>query len=325
MDTHALRWFAMVADGATVTEVAESETMSQPGVSRALARLEHDIGAPLFERRGRGLALTHAGAAFHRHVHEVLHHLDDGLAAVRQQADPESGTVALAFQPSLGTWLVPDLVGGFRRRHPRVRFDLRAKDDERVSAVGPRSSVDLELSTLEPREAVPVGSTRAASTPTPGRDGERAWRSLVDEPIRLLVPRDHRLADRGSASIADVTGDPFVSLRNTSLLRARLDELCGRAGIRIDIALVADDLSTLRGYVAAGMGVAIIPARWGAGAVEPPSPLVRYLELADPGATRGVGLSWSTTRRLLPAAEMFRDFVLRRAESGRLPLPVPVR
>ena len=306
MDTDALRWFEMVADGATVTEVADLEMRSQPGVSRALDRLEQEVGAELFQRSGRLLTLTPAGAAFHRHVGAALHRLDDGIAAVQQLVSPETGTVSVAFQASLGTWLVPDLIGSFRSRYPEVRFDLRAKPDENATAVGGRSAVDLELSTLRMF------------------DSDVVWRTLVREPIRLLLPQEHRLAGRRRVRLADVADDPFIALRRSSLLGAQLDQLCASAGIRIEVALIADDLPTLRGYVASGLGVAIIPARWDAGAIEPSSPRVHYLELADPDAGRDVGLSWNEHRRRLPAAELFRRHVLRRAEESKLPRPVPI-
>ncbi|MFT4217178.1 MAG: LysR family transcriptional regulator [Micropruina sp.] len=306
MDSDALRWFEMVADGATVTEVAELEMRSQPGVSRALARLEEEVGAALFQRSGRLLSLTPAGAAFHRHVGAALHRLDDGIAAVQQLVSPETGTVSVAFQASLGTWLVPDLIGSFRARFPQVRFDLRAKADENTTAVGPRGTVDLELSTLHATE------------------DDVVWHLLLREPIRLLLPQGHPLSDRRRARIAEVADDLFITLRQASLLRATLDQLCARAGIEVEVALVADDLPTLRGYVASGLGVAIIPARWDAGAIEPSSPRVHYLELADPDAVREVGLSWNGRRGRLPAAELFRQHVLRRAEEGKLPRPVPI-
>ena len=150
MDVASLRWFQLVADGVTVTEVSEIEMVSQPAVSRALGRLEQEVGAPLLRREGRVLRMTHAGTVFKRHVDGVLHQLDDGLAAVHQLLDPETGTVTVAFQPSLGTWLVPDLVTSFRAEHPDVRLDLRSKEDETLAAVGAHSAVDLELSTLRP-------------------------------------------------------------------------------------------------------------------------------------------------------------------------------
>jgi DNA-binding transcriptional LysR family regulator len=124
VETDALRWFQQVADGVTVTEVAELEHLTQPGLSRALARLERQVGTPLLRRHGRVLRTTEAGRAFKRHVDRLLHELDDGLAAVEQLLDPETGAVGVAFERSMGTWLVPQLVSGFRAEHPLVRVLL---------------------------------------------------------------------------------------------------------------------------------------------------------------------------------------------------------
>ena len=110
----ALRWFQLVADGYTVTEVSEVFGVSQPGVSRALARLEQEVGTPLLRRSGRVLRMTHAGTAFKRHVDSLVNDLDDGLAAVSELVDPEAGVVTLAFPLSLGSWLVPGLIRAFR-------------------------------------------------------------------------------------------------------------------------------------------------------------------------------------------------------------------
>jgi len=150
MDTNVLRWFQLVADGATVTEVSELEWTSQPGVSRALTRLSDEVGAPLLRREGRTLRLTHAGATFKHHVDAMLHQLDDGLAAVAQLMDPESGMVTVAFPSSLGSWLMPELAAGFLKKHPDVQLDLSARQDETIPATGTGSEVDLELTTLRP-------------------------------------------------------------------------------------------------------------------------------------------------------------------------------
>src|ERR1700753_2611603 len=116
MDTEVLRWFQQVADGATVTEVSEVDMVTQSGVSRALARLEAQVGTPLLERSGRTLRLTRTGEVFKPHVDRLLEELRDGLDAVAQFVSPETGTVAVAFQQSLGSWLVPGLLRRLRCR-----------------------------------------------------------------------------------------------------------------------------------------------------------------------------------------------------------------
>src|SRR5256886_3498108 len=145
LDPDALRWLQQVADGTTLTGASELEAVTQSGVSRALARLEAQIGTPLLRRSGRTLRMTHAGAVFKPHLDALLHGLDDGIAAVSQLIDPDTGTVALAFQQSLGTWLVPDLARSFRAVHPGVRFRLTQSRDEPDFVILDGGNADLEL------------------------------------------------------------------------------------------------------------------------------------------------------------------------------------
>src|SRR5580658_6913007 len=210
MDTDALRWLQQVSDGTTVTEVGEAEAVTQSGISRALARLEAEIGTPLLRRSGRTLRMTHAGAVFKPHLDALLHHLDDGIAAVSQLIDPDTGTVMLAFQQSLGTWLVPDLARSFRSTHPAIRFQLIQVRDELRSAALDGGNADLE-----------IGSRR-----DPADESVRTA-LIAQEPLRLAVPRDHRLAgvrehglagqrEHGLAGprvdLADVAAEPFIGL-----------------------------------------------------------------------------------------------------------------
>lgn len=293
METDVLRWFQQVADGVTVTEVSEIYGVSQPAVSRALARLEAEAGAPLLRRSGRVLRLTHAGAAFKRHVDALVVDLDDGLAAVSELADPEHGVVTLAFQLSLGTWLVPAVVAGFRREHPGVRFVLHHADDvgegSRALASG---RVDLELTARRLRGA------------------ELQWRRLFTEDLFLAVPPGHRLAARRTVRLAEAREEGLVLLRAPWPLREQSERLCRAAGFEPQVAFEVDDLPTVRGLVAAGLGVGIVPAMGddpGAGG----RASVRLVRLLDEGASREVGMAWSTERRLLPSAELFRRHVLR--------------
>jgi LysR family transcriptional activator of glutamate synthase operon len=291
MDTEVLRWFQQVADGVRVTEIAEIEMVSQPGVSRALARLERELGTPLLQRSGRVLRTTRAGSVFKRHVDEMLHALDDGSAAVNELVDPETGTVAVAFQVSLGSWLVPGLIHEFRDKHPRVQFRLTESDDALGSSLIAEGRIDLEFTARRPHNP------------------EVHWEHLFSQPRALAVPGDHRLATRRKVRLAEVADEDFVMLHPSWAMRTLTDELCEAAGITPRVAFEVDDLSVARGFVAAGLGVAIIPAmepeRSGRGPGA--EPLIR---LTDDGADREVGLAWSTSRRLLPSAELFRDQVL---------------
>jgi LysR family transcriptional activator of glutamate synthase operon len=304
MDTDALRWLQQVADGTTVTEVSDTEPVTQSGVSRALARLEAEVGTPLLRRSGRTLRMTHAGAVFKPHLDALLHHLDDGIAAISQLVDPDTGTVVLAFQQSLGTWLVPDLVRSFRAARPGVGFRLTQVRDEGEPAALDGGNADLE-----------IGSRRVLA------DAGVHTELITLEPLRLAVPRDHRLATQPRVALADAAAEPFIGLRPASALRRLTDALCEAAGFRPEVVFEGDDLSNVRGFVAAGLGVAVVPAPRAGAPESAPGP-VAYRELGDPEAVREIWLTWSAERRLLPAAELFRRHVLRRAAARRLPAVV---
>src|SRR5690606_16180996 len=133
--------------------------------------------------------------------------------------DPETGTVTLAFHSSLGTWLVPDLVSSFRADHPEVRFLLRPQEEAATTTIGPRSGIDLELSTVRPRP------------------GSHRWARLVTEPLSLAVPAGHRLDDRDEPlDLVEAADEPFVLFRPGSVLRERTDELAARAGFTPQLA-----------------------------------------------------------------------------------------
>jgi LysR family transcriptional regulator, transcription activator of glutamate synthase operon len=299
MDTDALRWFQQVADGTTVTEVSELEGVTQPGISRALARLEGEVGTPLLRKSGRTLRMTRAGVTFKRHVDAMLHQLDDGIAAISQLIDPDTGVVGLAFQHSLGTWLVPDLVRSFRSGHPGVRFALTQVRDELLSPVLD-GAADLEIGMRRPRDPGLVS------------------RLIAVEPLRVAVPLDDPRAARPGLTLASLAGEPFVAQRSGSAMRQLTDELCRQAGFRPDVVFEGDDLSTVRGFVAAGLGVAIVPAPR-QGSPEAAAGPLRFCEITDLWAAREITVSWSADRRLLPAAEQFRQHVLARASAGEVP------
>lgn len=291
VETDALRWFQLVADGMTVTEVAQVHRVSQPGVSRALARLEAEIGTPLLHKTGRLLRLTYAGSVFKRHVDATIHSLDDALAAVSELVDPSRGTVSVAFQLSLGTWLVPDMIEGFREDHPRVQFRLEQSHDALGSSLVAGGRIDLEFTSRRPRNPAV------------------RWERLFAQPLFLAVPRGHRLARRAEVSLADASDDDFVMLRPSWELRTLSDELCAEAGFEARVAFEVDDLPVVHGFVAAGLGVAIVPAT--EGEPQPAGPAApRLIRLSDERASRDIGVAWSRERRLLPSAELFRRHVL---------------
>lgn len=290
VDTETLRWFQQVADGETVTDVAALHAVSQPGVSRALVRLEREIGTPLLAKSGRVLRLTEAGAVFKAHLDAALHSLDDGLAAVGELLDPETGTVSVVFDTSLGLWLVPGLIAGFRRAYPRVRFRLAQTHDAHSWDDALEGPMDVAITSQRPL------------------DPAMTWQHVVSLPLALAVWGNHRLADREQVSVAEAAEDGFVMVGRDWALHDVTKELCRAAGFTPRVAFEGEDVPVVRGFVAAGLGVAVVPVTQAETRQRRASE--RLIPLTDSGALLEVGMVWSRERRHLPSANLFRRYVL---------------
>lgn len=278
-----LRLFEAVARHEHITQAANELGIPQPTVSRSLTRLQHELGVVLLERRGRGVRLTRAGRALLPHVRRALDGLGDGAAEL---ADA-SGRVALAFLPTLGAEVVPALIGGFRARHPGVRFTL--VQDVWESAMGHVRDGTVDL---------------ALTSPLPSEPGLRAH-VLHIQPLRLVVPATHRLTSRRDVVIADAAGDDFIMLKPGRGIRHLTDDLCARAGFAPRVTFESDEIDTVRGLVAAGLGVAVLPS-----APREPLPGTVELGIRDHGARRPLGIVWPAGPYESPAVAAFRTFVL---------------
>jgi LysR family transcriptional regulator, transcription activator of glutamate synthase operon len=293
MQMEELRWFVTLCETGNVGRAAAELGLSQPGLSRALARLERELGAPLFDRRGRVLALNRYGRAFLEHARRILAEDEAGRRAIADLASPQTGTVALAFLYTVGNWLVPRLLLSFRAEHPRVRFHLVQGGNSANLEALDRGEVDLVLTSPRPPEP------------------DLAWRALRTEHLYLAVPAGHALASRKRVRIEEAASEPFVATRQGTGLRESTEQLWREAGLDPRIAFESDDVPALRGLVAVGLGVAVLPrARTYDGSVdESAAPWLRYIPIDGPHASRVLGLVWREDRWASPAVTAFRDAV----------------
>lgn len=236
-----LHRFVAVARSGHLTRAAERIGVPQPTLSRAIARLENDLGVALFRRAGRGLALTAAGRLLLPRAEAALAELDAARAELAGDADPATGRVTLGFLGTLGTDAVPSLLRGFRRGHPRVRIELaQAPHAELLDRVR-SGTVDLALTSPLPDEA------GLATTP------------LAEEELCLAVPAEHPLAAGGPVPLAEAADEPFLLFARGYGLHATVEDWCRQAGFRPRRAFEGGETATLRGLVGAGLGVALLP------------------------------------------------------------------
>lgn len=293
MQIEELRWFATLCETEHMGRAAAELGLTQPGLSRALARLEDELGTPLFDRRGRILTLNRFGRAFLEHAERILAEDEAGRRAVAELASPQTGTVALAFLYTVGNWLVPRLLLSFRAEHPNVRFHLVQGGNSANLQALERGEVDLVITSPRPQG--------------PGL----AWRALRTEHLYLAVPADHRLAQRKRVRIEEAAPGPFIATRQGTGLRESTEQLWQEAGVEPRIAFESDDVPALRGLVAVGLGVAVLPrSRTYDGRIDDSAERwIRYIPISGPSASRVLGLTWREDRWASPAVTAFRDAV----------------
>lgn len=285
----------LVAEEGNLTRAAARLHVPQPTASRWLAALGAELGAPVVLRDGRGIRLSRAGTLLAEAAGTALDGLTGAVRQVLDEVDPERGQVLLAFLHTMGELRVPALLRAFRLEHPRVRFTLLQGAQEDVLAHLRAGRADLAF---------------VSPLPPPG---EFHTATLDEQELVATVPIGHRLADRKSIRLAELAQDTFVGMKAGYGLRRITDELCRAAGFTPTLAFEGEEVDTLRGLVAAGLGVALLP-----GAEPTPPPGASQLPLR-PRATRSIGLTWITDRPLTPAAETFRQFALAQTPPPALP------
>lgn len=277
---------AVAAEG-HLTRAAESLGVPQPTVSRTLAKLGERLGTPVIVRQGRGIHLTRAGALLAEAAEDAMRGLEAGCRAVIEEVDPDRGHVTFGFQHTMGSTLVPPLLRDFRDEHPHVRFGLVQGPRDAMLSRAWSGEVDLCLTS-----PLPEGDPRWETAP------------LWEEPLVAVLFMRHRLARRSKLRLAELAEDDFVATRPDYGLRQIFTGLAERAGFEPRLAFESEEVDTVRGLVAAGLGVALLPP-----GDNGPAPGTGEIPL-DPPAHRTIGLAWPAGRTLPPAVRTFRDFVL---------------
>jgi DNA-binding transcriptional LysR family regulator len=251
LDSRRLRIFCEVARRGSFSAAAASLGYTQPAVSRQIATLEAEIGTLLVRRVPAGAVLTDAGRLLMERAETILARLDDTEAELRALAGLQGGTLALATFASAAASIVPLAVARFRDRHPDVQLEIQMADPGESLPRLRGGELDLVLSHN------PVGDSVYGRG---GEDPELELVHLFDDPLYLAMPANHRLAGRAGLSLADFAHEPWMLATTATCPDSRLFlRACYEAGFEPEIAFHNDDYAAIMGFVAAEVGVAMIP------------------------------------------------------------------
>jgi DNA-binding transcriptional LysR family regulator len=244
-----LRVFKEVSERGSFSAAAEALNYTQPAVSQQIAALERATGAKLVDRIPRGIRLTDAGRALLGHAEAVLARLAEAEAELESIGAMRSGRVRLASFPTGGSSLIPPATAAFHDRYPGVELILSVAEPPAGLEQLIQGQVDMALlleSGFEPEQR--------------GAHVERIH--LLDDPMFLALPREHPLAGRRAVTLLDLADETWMHGScdaatcpdGSIFLRA-----CHASGFEPRVALQNDDYAAIQGFVAAGVGVALIP------------------------------------------------------------------
>jgi DNA-binding transcriptional LysR family regulator len=245
MDVRQLTYFVAVAEERTFTAAALRLNLAQSAVSNAIRALERELGAVLFTRGAREVALTDAGAALLPRAHEAIATLSAARAAVDEVVGGLRGEVRIGTLTSTPTQVdLPALLGDFHHSHPAVHLHL---------VVSPEGSHGLVRDLVGGRLDVAfVGLADPASAGI-------HLREIARVPLDLIVPATHRLADASRVRIDQLATEPFVDVPAGYGTRVAVDSAFARAGIHREVVLECFDLTAAADFVAHGLGIAVLP------------------------------------------------------------------
>lgn len=290
LDVTRLRVLREVSIHGSLTGAAEALSFTISAVSQQIAVLEREAGTQLLVRHARGARLTEAGRALVRHAEVILTELraaENSVAAIAQGA---GGRLRLGSFTTANATLMPRAVSAFQRRFPEVEVDLTEIDrDEAMAAL---VAHELDLALVYEFPVVPLEAP-------PGLE----LSPLLVDPLHVALPPDHRLADRQSLRLTDLAEDRWIQGVHHGSTIDVLPRACENAGFEPHIAFRTDDQMTVRGLVAAGLGVALAPSL--TLSATPSGLVVRPLN--EPSLTRTVAAATPAGHYRLPAATIMID------------------
>lgn len=237
-----LQFFVAAAEQGSVSGAARALSISQSSVTEAIQALEDDLGVTLFERRARGLDLTHKGSLFLRNATQILRDVSNARMAFREDA-ALTGRMSLGVTSLVAGYVLSDLLSRFRRAWPQV--EVSAIEDsadylQHLLIGGELDVVVLLASSIRDRTALHV-------------------ETLLVSPYRLWLPLGHRLTDAESIALDDLAGEQLIVL-TVDEIEESTRAMMAALSVRPPIAFRTRSVEAVRSLVATGAGVALLPS-----------------------------------------------------------------
>jgi DNA-binding transcriptional LysR family regulator len=246
LDVRRIRVLQEVIGRGSFSGAADSLHLSQSAVSQQIAVLEREVGVPLLERTSEGPKLTAAGEALMEHGDAVICRLEEAEREIAQIAGLEGGRLRLSSFPTASATLMTRALSLFRQRFPKV--ELEFTEDEPEDSFPALKRGDFDLAVVFDYPAFPLDFSRDVQA-----------EMILEERMRVALPVGHPLAAAKSVRIEDLAEEDWLCGALPSSCRDQIIGLCREAGFEPKISFQSEEYDVLKGFVAGGLGVTILP------------------------------------------------------------------
>lgn len=242
MTLQQLRYFCVTAEVLHYTRAADLLYISQPSLSYALSKLEKELNMPLFEKRGKQIALTTYGAEFLPYAKRALAELSKGQERLKELRAPSAGIINLGYIYSVSFSVLPTFVDRFYAHNGNRQTAFRFHQGMGGLLIEQllNGSLDLLIAGKPDIDSID-------------------YLTIASQELFLAVPASHRLAARESVALTDIAGEQFISITHDAIIYRQLADRFKKAGFTPNIVFEADEYSSIAASVTLGAGVAIVP------------------------------------------------------------------
>ncbi|SDY66654.1 DNA-binding transcriptional regulator, LysR family [Amycolatopsis xylanica] len=285
LDVRRLQVLRAVITSGSITAAARNLGYTPSAISQQLSTLEREAGTELFERVGRGIRPTPAGTLLSEHAEVLSGQLAKAEAALTELKNGRTGRLAIRYFATAGAALVPPAVAAIRAEYPGIELDLKLTEPNDPMPEVESGRADIAIVVLPRTDPVAKGIELV---------------HLLDDPYRAVLPKHHPLTRKRVLELTDLAEEPWVGVDAVpGACRQLLMEACAAAGFSPNIAVDADDYQTAQGFVAAGLGVTLVP-ELGLGS---PHPGVAIRKVRHPGPYRAIHAAVAAHAMGQPAVE----------------------
>jgi DNA-binding transcriptional LysR family regulator len=245
LDVRRIQILRAVVTSGSITAAASNLGYTTSAISQQMSVLEREAGIELLERVGRGIRPTPAGRLLAEHAAVIGRQVAEAEKALDDLRAGRTGILRVRYFATAGAALVPPAVTRLRREHPDVSVELKLLELEDPLIDVVKGEADIAVVVRSPEDVAPRGTQLI---------------HLLDDPFRAVLPSGHRLGSKSEIDLAQLAEEPWVgSERPAGSCLHIILSACAAAGFEPNYVVESDDYATAQGFVAAAMGVTLIP------------------------------------------------------------------